>query len=163
MLGVCTHYAASGPSSHRPTVMQTDPLTCSAPKTRAPADERPFCQVDGADVRRHVSAQSLMSPLVCYSLEVWSFSRHFPCCDLSLSVFCWLMFLSRRWALPSVVCVHLQSLQALPCATLLWNPLVFHRVISAEDESSFCVNSLGDDIRGNLCFPPFTHSVSMES
>lgn len=105
---------------------------------------------------------SLHRPSVPRVFAILERAHHFPDsprCDLPASGFCWVMFLSGGFALPSVVRVQLRRLQVLSCATLLWNPLVFCRVISAEDESSFCVNGSGDDTCGNLCFLPFTQTV----
>lgn len=82
-----------------------------------------------------------MDPQLPTGLVVSGCPSHFPdnpCCDLTLSVFCWVMFLSGGFALPS----------AEPAGTVLCYPavLVFCWVMSAEDESSFHVNGSADDV-----------------
>lgn len=133
--------------------MQTQLIWSPALLQRFPGEERPCSRVEGADVKRNVSTQSLNSHyLLCQ--EVWSFFWQLPLWPHSegflLSSFC------LEDELCPQLCVHASGARrccpVLPCCETL--------SVSAGSSLQKMNHNLVWRVlvmtHGNLCLPPFT-------
>lgn len=72
-------------------------------------------------------------------------------------------FLLSSFCLEDELCPQLYVHSSGACAILLWNPLCFCRLISAEEESYLCVKSSGDDTWQSLFSTPQSDGVRRQS